>query len=85
MTLIGQKGCRNCAHHRQDGKQLFCGLYPPSVFPMMGQPGPKGPSVGWLSTQPPVSPEMYCSQHSYVKAYDQFDESVKQAVALTEG
>lgn len=81
MTLIGQKGCRNCSHHRQDGQQLYCGLNPPAAYPIFGPPpGPmKPPTIAWVSTQPPVSPDMYCSHHAYLKAYDAFDQAAKGA------
>jgi hypothetical protein len=75
MTLIGKKGCRNCAHHFVDRENLMCRRYPPAAHPVVVLT-PKGPSVAaWTSSFAPVTAEMICGEHSYIKAYDERDAS----------
>ena len=62
-AIIKPHGCKSCGHSVAQQNQLACTLNPPTAAPVfqMTQEGIMHP-VGWVSSFPPVAPDLKCGQ-----------------------
>ena len=80
VALIKKYGCKNCAHRVIQNRAMACSFNPPTAFPIMvADEKTGGPNVvGWVSSFPPVSPDLKCGKHQFVATYDNLtDEMLK--------
>ena len=74
IPMIKAEGCKNCKHRIEENGQLFCAFYPPTAAAIITPPArgneAAGPGIGWVSSFPPVPPDLKCGQyvHGILKA-----------------